>query len=235
MPVFDFYQLLFCLLFVNLVLPPNAGYSLAQFRITAFTFLPNMFSNSLSTPLYSSTFGNTIYNFFGDMVFVRNMGYLYTILLVLVVFMLILLLIWKKKIGNAKPWAKRFLKETFWFKHLHGMVYVLWLPTFCFGLVKMRDYSTSTPLEGFSIFSSFLFMIPMLILPIYFSVKVYRLIRDHPTTVQMLSKGYSYITKQEVVLDENSIYYFTHDKNDVDITQLQQPRVNELLILPYPI
>ena len=190
------------------------------FRITAFTFLPNMFNNALPNAQYSSSFGNTIFNFFGDMIFLRNMGYIYTVLLVLVVFMLVLLFLWKKKIGNAKPWSKRFLKERFWFKHLHGLVYVLWLPTFCLGLVKMRNYTSTTPIEGFSIFSSFLFMLPMFAAPIVFAVKVYRLVRDHPVTCQMISKGYDYIAKQEIVMDSNPIYYFTYDNNEVNITEM---------------
>lgn len=73
--------------------------------------------------------------------FLRIMGYLYVLLAILVVFMLVLLLLWKRKVKFAKGYAKRFLKETFWFKHLHGIVYVLWVPTFMVGLIKMRGYS----------------------------------------------------------------------------------------------
>lgn len=196
MPALDFYQLLFCLLFVNVVLPPNAAYALAQFRITAFTFIPNMFSSALDALVYNSKFGNTIFTFFGDMVFLRTMGYLYTVLLVLVVVILLCLLFWKKKFKYVKPYAKKFLKETFWHKHLHGLVYVLFLPTFIVGLMKMRDYTASTAIQGFSIFSSYLFMLPMLAVPIFFTVKVVKLVKNYPTTCKMLNKGYEYICGQ---------------------------------------
>lgn len=92
-------------------------------------------------------------------------------------------------------------------------MYLFFFPTILIGLMKMRNYKTSTAIEGFSIFSSFLFMIPMIATPIYFAYKIFRLIRDHPATFEMLKKAYRYICSREHILDENSIYYFTSDKN----------------------
>lgn len=74
----------------------------------------------------------------------------------------------------------------------------------------MRNYTTTSPIEGFSIFSSYVFMIPMIIVPIYFMVKIFRLMRNNPTTCSMLKKGYEYITSRDAVLEENSIYFFTN-------------------------
>lgn len=81
----------------------------------------------------------------------------------------------------------------------------------------MRDYSTKTAIEGFSIFSSFVFMIFMLAVPIYFAYKLFRLMRDNPTTCSMIKKGYEYMTTREEVLQENPIYFFTNDSNEVDL------------------
>ena len=172
-----------------------------------------MFADAVGRATYNKIFGNMLYSFFGDMIFLRTMGYLYTILVVLIVVMLILLLLWKRKVKFAKSYAKKFLKETFWYKHLHGLVYVLWWPTFIVGMIKMKDYTSSTPIEGFSIFSSFLFMLSMAVFPIFLTIKLFRLVRNHPQTMKMLNKAYEYISKQEIVLDENSKYYFTHDEN----------------------
>jgi hypothetical protein len=36
-------------------------------------------------------------------------------------------------------------------------------------------------------------MIPMIALPIYYSYKIFRLVRDYPTTYAMLKKAYEYI------------------------------------------
>lgn len=49
-----------------------------------------------------------------------------------------------------------------------------------------------------------------IIVPIYFAYKIYRLVRDYPTTFEMLKKAYEYITTREAVLDQNSIYFFTN-------------------------
>ena len=70
---------------------------------------------------------------------------------------------------------------------------------------------------------------------VYFCVIVYKLVRHHPDTCEMMRKGYLYITSQENILEENPIYTFPINDSQVDISNLRQPRVNELLILPYPI
>lgn len=222
-PFFDAAHLLFCLLFVNVVLPPTPTYVLKQFSVTAFMFLPSMFTPE--TAQYNDQFSNTIFAVFGDLMFLRNMGYLYTLLVVVVVMMLIMLILWKCKVKNVKKYCKVFVKEKFWNVHLHGMVYVLWLPTFMIGFIKMRDLAGESSLEKFSIFSAFLFMGAMLAVPIYFSVRLYRLFKQKLTFV-LLEKAYKYIEEQEIALDENDKYYFDHDTNNIDVKNIHEPKVN---------
>lgn len=58
------------------------------------------------------------------------------------------------------------------------------------GLIKMKDYTAKTAIEGFSIFSSLVFIIFMIAVPIYFAYKLFRLMRDNPATCAMIKKGY---------------------------------------------
>lgn len=154
-----------------------------------------------------------MYTFFKDMIFLRVMGYLFTVLIILIIVMLIMLLIWKKfgHYKTAKRFCKNFLKERFWKKHMHGLVYLFFLPTMVIGLMKMRNYESASgnAFEGFSIFCSYVFMIAMLIAIIYFTYKAVKLFRDNPSTCLMIQKGYDYISSQEVIHDENGIYYFS--------------------------
>lgn len=54
----------------------------------------------------------------------------------------------------------------------------------------MKDYTAKTAIEGFSIFSSLVFIIFMIAVPIYFAYKLFRLMRDNPATCAMIKKGY---------------------------------------------
>lgn len=111
MPVIDFFHLLFALLFVNMVMPPTPAYAISKAKILILSFLPNMFDNSLPKSQYDKTISSMIFTFFGDMIFVRTMGFLYTILLVMVVVFVVMLLLWKKgKWKNIKAFCKSYLK-----------------------------------------------------------------------------------------------------------------------------
>lgn len=90
---------------------------------------------------------DTIFSVFGDMIFVRTLGHLFWMLIVLIIVMLVMLIIWKKgpeKIKGVKKYCKTFVKETFWKKHLHGFIYLFFLPVVLISLMKMKDLSTTT-------------------------------------------------------------------------------------------
>jgi hypothetical protein len=52
-PIFDFFQLMFAVFLVNVDLPPTAMYALGIFNLSAFTFLPNFFANSLPPYIFT--------------------------------------------------------------------------------------------------------------------------------------------------------------------------------------
>lgn len=51
----------------------------------------------------------------------------------------------------------------------------------------------------------------------------------------MIQKAYNFILYQKTVLLNNNNHFFTHEKNEVDLTNAREPRINELLVFPYPI
>ena len=103
MPVVDFFHLLFALLFVSISMPPNPIYAISKAKILTLSFLPNMFSSALKKSQYDKSITSTMFTFFGDMTFLRTMGFLYTIVLLLLIAFGIMVLLWKKgKWKNAK-------------------------------------------------------------------------------------------------------------------------------------
>ena len=154
MPIIDFYQMLYVLLFVNTTLPPNPTYALGKFKMITLDFLPNVFTSSLPAAVFDKkSLSNTVFSIFGDTIFVRNFGHLLIILLILILTMAVMLLIWKKgpeRFKTAKKFCKTFVKETFWKKHLHGLIYLFFMPVMIIGLMKIRNYATTSAIENFS-------------------------------------------------------------------------------------
>lgn len=116
---------------------------------------------------------SSIYSVLKDLTFLRTMGHLYFILVVLAVFVLMTLLFSKKFFNKkVKVWCKGFIKEKFWKKYLFGLINILFLPVFLMGLISMKDVTVKTPIQGFSIFSACLFIVGFLIIIGYFIFKL---------------------------------------------------------------
>ncbi len=111
MPVIDFFHMLFALLFVTISLPPNPVYALSKTKMLILSFLPNMFSNAYSKAQYEKTITSTMFTFFGDLSFLRTMGFLYTIVIVILVASAVMAILWKKgKWKNVKQYCKNYLR-----------------------------------------------------------------------------------------------------------------------------
>ena len=143
-PAIDFFHLLYLLIFVNILLPPNPAYCLSKAIYTTLSFLPNVFGAALDSPVYTQAVSSTMFTFLGDLKFVRTQGFLFTVALVLVVVLVVMLVLWKRKVGFAKKYCRNFLKETLPKKYLYCLVYLFFLPCFTVGVMKMRDYSTGS-------------------------------------------------------------------------------------------
>lgn len=108
MPAFDYFQLVMVLIFVNCNFPPDMVQTIFSTFTAAFTFLPNFFTSSFSQPVFNSQLiNNNIYSVMEDAAFLRVMGHLYFILVVLVA-LLTLIFIFSKKFPQKqfKKWCK---------------------------------------------------------------------------------------------------------------------------------
>lgn len=237
--MYDLMQLFMMLIFVNSNYPPNLLYCIYKSFGSALTFIPNMFSKAFGQAAYnSSLINNNIYSIMQDASFLRIFGHLYTILIVLVVYLVVILVLSKKSpTKEVKKWAKSFIKETFWKKHLHALVYLFFLPVLAFWIFDMRLYSYlgTSSVQSFSIFSSFIFSILFLIAIVVFCYKLRKIAKDSPTTYLMIQKAYNFIVYQKIVKIDNKNNYFKHENNEVDLTNAREPRINELLVFPYSI
>lgn len=210
--MFDYMQIMMAVFLLNVVLPPTPMYALGAFRYALFSFLPNFFTDSLPTPQYNPKIINSsVYSILKDFIFLRSMGHLYFILVVLVIFLLIVFGFSKKFFNKSvKSWCKNFIREKFWKKYLFAIVNVLFLPVFLMGLISLKSYNIKTGISIFSIFSSWLFMIVLFAVVCYFIYKLRRLSTDSPVTYLMLQKAYNFIAFQKVILIKNENNHFIH-------------------------
>lgn len=81
-----------------------------------------------------------------------------------------------------------------------------------FGIFNMQLYSYlgTDAIQRFSIFSSFLFMLAMLVPIVYMAYRLRLTIKQHPNVYLMIQKAYNFILLQETVLIENKNNCFTH-------------------------
>ena len=111
-PMFDYMQTMTAVFLINLILPPTPMYALGAFKHALFSFLPNFFSNELPVAQFNAKIMNSsVYSVLRDFVFLRNMGQMYLILIVLIVFLLAVFFMSKKFFNKAvKSWCKTFIK-----------------------------------------------------------------------------------------------------------------------------
>ena len=217
MPMYDFMQWVMCLVLVNITYPPNLLYSLRSSLASALTFLPNFFASAFNKASYSSNYSNNnVYSLMEDAAFLRVMGHLYFLLLMIVLFIIIVLILTKKAPSKEiKKGAKQMLRESIWKRHLHGVIYLFFLPVFLFSIYNIRIYSylATSPMQIYSIINTYIFMTLFLVFVFYCLYKLRRLVIDHPVGYLMLQKAYNFILLQKTVLIENHNHHFNHDKN----------------------
>jgi hypothetical protein len=234
-PMFDYMQIMMAIFLLNVILPPTPMYALGAFNYALFSFLPNFFTDSLPTAKYDpKTMNSSIYSILEDFVFLRNMGQMYFILIVLGLFLLATFAMSKKFFSKTiKNWCKNFIQERFLKKYLFGIVNILFLPVFLMGLISIKTYGQSGAILGFSAFSSW-FFIALLLIPIfYFIYKLRKLSTESPITYLTLQKAYNFIAYQKVVMINNENNHFNHEKNEIDLKKGTEPRINEIRILPF--
>lgn len=111
-PIFDCMQLIMAVFLINVTLPPTPVYALGVFRYSLFAFLPNFFTSKLPAPEYNpNVMNSSVYSIIKDFLFLRNMGQIYFILIVLAVFLLISFGLSKKFFNKSvKNWCKKFIR-----------------------------------------------------------------------------------------------------------------------------
>lgn len=108
----DFMQVLFAIFLVNVVLPPTTSYALGTFKLACFTFLPNFFTNNLSEAKYDAKImNNSVYSIIKDFTFLRTMGQIYFVLIIVIGILLITFGLSKKFFfKKMKSWCKKFIR-----------------------------------------------------------------------------------------------------------------------------
>lgn len=97
MPMYDYLQLIMALIFINVNFPPNLLFTIIKSFSSTFNFLPNFFTNMFSKAFYNKDYiSNNIYSAMEDSSFLRVMGPLYFIIILIGVALAIIFILRKK-------------------------------------------------------------------------------------------------------------------------------------------
>lgn len=108
MPMYDYLQLIMALILVNVNYPPDLLASVFKTFASTFSFLPNFFAKSFSPVVFNKSYiNNNIYSVILDSSFLRVLGHLYFILLMLGIVMAVIFILSKKCFYKPlKKWCK---------------------------------------------------------------------------------------------------------------------------------
>lgn len=111
-PMFDYMHIMMAVFLINVNLPPTPMYALGVFKYSLFTFLPNFFTSLFPTPFFDpKIMNNSAFSMLKDFSFLRNMGQLYFLLVILICFLLVVFGMSKKFFNKKiKTWAKQFIR-----------------------------------------------------------------------------------------------------------------------------
>ena len=161
-------QLLFLHCLINAPVPANLYYFLSALRPSTLNFITNWFRNAFPSlsPYYDVPL--KIADTCTDYIFLRNLGQIFTMIVVLVPFWLLFLLLGNKRIVTHKVWHS-FLSEVsqkrYQFMVLNDVLSLFYVPLTYFAFLQLQHPFTDsvTPFNGVA---TLLFLLLAIALPI---------------------------------------------------------------------
>jgi len=160
-------QLLFLHCLINVQVPANLYYFLLQLQPSTFGFIINWFSKYLPVVAVYYDTPQKIADVFIDYVFLRNVGQIFVLIVILGVFWFIFLILGNKRILPHKIWH-RFLEEVSQKRYqlmvINDVITLFYLPILYFGFMQLQHLFGSG-IYGFNGFVTLVFLLAALAMP----------------------------------------------------------------------
>jgi len=191
-----FLQLIYIHYFVVMTLPPVFAKVFAGLRYSTLYYLPRMFS--VADAVLMPSVPDTIYNSVGDYNFLRNAGFAFTPLLIIVVIWGVLKLLSVPEINRfkyARIWCTTLLEEKFKYAVLLEWVAIFIVNTVFFACLQLRDYTIYNNLTLASLVMAHIFLFFFVLISGFVAYRVISFHREHPTLSANLKKASDLILK----------------------------------------
>lgn len=136
-----FLQLLFIHYFVVMTLPPELSKVLIALRWSTLNYLPTVYE--VPDAVLRDNVPGKIFDVCGDYSFLRNAGFAFTPLIIILVMWLLIKLLSIPEINrfkNFRLWCFNTLEEKFKFSVIYEWMGIMFLNTVFFAFLQMRDY-----------------------------------------------------------------------------------------------
>ena len=165
-------QMLFLHCLIDSPAPANMYYLLQTLRLSTLNFVTNWFSGMFpSTIVYYDT-PTKIYDTCIDYIFLRNVGQIFTLIVVMAVFAFIFLILSNKRIMCNKVWHSFFSEvseKRFRWMALNDILSLFYVPITYFGFWQFH-HLFGTGIYGFNGFVTLVFVLSTILLPIIYLI-----------------------------------------------------------------
>lgn len=162
-------QLIFLHCLISAPVSANIYYLLAGLKISTLNFIKNWFSSFFPTPSPYYDVPLTIKTALVDYIFLRNVGQIFVMIVVMFCFWLVFLILGNKRIMKHKIWLNFFSevsKKRFQLMVINDIVSIFYLPITYFGFLQMTHLFDAPGIYSFNGVMALIFLMVAIIVPI---------------------------------------------------------------------
>lgn len=185
-----FLQLLYVHYFVIMALPPHLFKVFSGLRFSTLYYLPRIFP--VERAVLRPNVPDTVFNAVGDYNFLRNAGFAFTPLLIILVVWGLLKLLSVPEINrfkNARVWCRQALEKRFKYAVFFEWVSLFITNTALFAFLQLRDYEIYDTFSQVGLVLAHFIIIIFVVICIMLAYRVISFHREHPTMSENIKKA----------------------------------------------
>ena len=185
-----FLQLLYTHYFVIMALPPHLFKVFEALRYSTFFYLPTMFKPDPA--VLHPDVPDTVYNMVGDYNFLRNAGFAFTPLVIILGIWGIIKLLSVPEINRfkyARVWCRNTLEKWFKFAVLLEWVFLFITNTVFFAFLQLRDYNIYDTFAQVGLVFAHFFILFFVVIFILVAYRVISFQKEHPQMSENIKKA----------------------------------------------
>ncbi len=229
-----FLQIVYVHYFIAINLPPEFTKVFMGLKYSTLSYLPRLFpvDDAVLRPAVPSS----IYNFVGDYNFLRNAGFAFTPLLVILIIWGLLKLLSVPEINhfkNLRVYCQNLFEEKFKYAVILEWVGIFLLNTVFFAFLQLRDYNIYDEFTQASLILAHVLIVFFFIVCILVAYRVLSFYQEFPVLSDNLKKAADIILQDDEADNLVSTNIFLSEKKKIDLRNMYYPKINNENIFPF--